>query len=141
MATPQLSPGLLVREVDLTVGRADNVQDTIGAIAGPFQFGPVDEVVQINTEQQLTDTFGPPLSTNRQYEYWLAGASYLSYGGVLKVARTDDTDLNNANAAAGYASTDSIKIKNYDDYLENYDNDSQAWLFSGKTPGRYLNSL
>ena len=141
MATPQLSPGLLVREVDLTVGRADNVQDTIGAIAGPFQFGPVDEVVQINTEQQLTDTFGPPLSTNRQYEYWLAGASYLSYGGVLKVARTDDTDLNNANAAAGYASTDSIKIKNYDDYLENYDNDSQAWLFAGKTPGRYINSL
>ena len=29
MATPQLSPGVLVREVDLTVGRADNdlVQD------------------------------------------------------------------------------------------------------------------
>ncbi len=25
MATPQLSPGVLIREVDLTVGRADNV--------------------------------------------------------------------------------------------------------------------
>ena len=35
MATPQLSPGVLVREVDLTVGRADNVLDNIGAIAGP----------------------------------------------------------------------------------------------------------
>jgi len=34
MATPQLSPGVLVREVDLTVGRADNVLDNIGAIAG-----------------------------------------------------------------------------------------------------------
>ena len=33
MATPQLSPGVLVREVDLTVGRADNVLDNIGAIA------------------------------------------------------------------------------------------------------------
>ena len=31
MATPQLSPGVLVREVDLTVGRADNVLDNIGA--------------------------------------------------------------------------------------------------------------
>jgi hypothetical protein len=36
MATPQLSPGVLVREVDLTVGRVDNVLDNIGVIAGPF---------------------------------------------------------------------------------------------------------
>jgi hypothetical protein len=42
MATPQLSPGVLVREVDLTVGRADNVLDNIGAIAGPFPIGPVN---------------------------------------------------------------------------------------------------
>ena len=41
MATPQLSPGVLVREVDLTVGRADNVLDNIGAIAGPFRIGPI----------------------------------------------------------------------------------------------------
>ena len=44
MATPQLSPGVLVREVDLTVGRAENVLDNIGAIAGPFAIGPVDEL-------------------------------------------------------------------------------------------------
>ena len=44
MATPQLSPGVLVREVDLTVGRADNVLDNIGAICGPFEIGPVEEV-------------------------------------------------------------------------------------------------
>ena len=36
MATPQLSPGILVREVDVTVGRADNVLQNSGAIAGPF---------------------------------------------------------------------------------------------------------
>ena len=40
MATPQLSPGVLTREVDLTVGRAENVLDNIGAIAGPFSIGP-----------------------------------------------------------------------------------------------------
>ena len=40
MATPQLSPGILVREVDLTVGRADNVLDNIGAIAGPISSWP-----------------------------------------------------------------------------------------------------
>ena len=36
MATPQLSPGVLIREVDLTVGRAENVLDNIGGIAGPL---------------------------------------------------------------------------------------------------------
>ena len=51
MATPQLSPGVLVREVDLTVGRAENVLDNIGAIAGPFVKGPVDEPTEVNTEQ------------------------------------------------------------------------------------------
>ena len=49
MATPQLSPGVLVREVDLTVGRAENVLDNIGAIAGPFEIGPVDEPIDITT--------------------------------------------------------------------------------------------
>ena len=34
MATPQLSPGILVREVDVTVGKGDNVLQNNGAIAG-----------------------------------------------------------------------------------------------------------
>ena len=44
MATPQLSPGLIVREIDLTVGRVQNVVDTVGAIAGPFSIGPVEGI-------------------------------------------------------------------------------------------------
>jgi hypothetical protein len=72
MATPQLSPGVLVREVDLTVGRADNVLDNIGAIAGPFPIGPVDFPIDIATEQDLINTFGKPLSTDSQYEYWMS---------------------------------------------------------------------
>ena len=98
MATPQLSPGVLVREVDLTVGRADNVVDNIGAIAGPFEIGPIDEPIDIQTEQQLINTFGKPISTDSQYEYWMSASSFLSYGGVLKVCRTDGTTLKNANA-------------------------------------------
>ena len=53
MATPQLSPGVLTREVDLTVGRADNVLDNIGAIAGPFRIGPIDDPIDISTEEDL----------------------------------------------------------------------------------------
>ena len=98
MATPQLSPGVLVREVDLTVGRANNVLDNIGAIAGPFPVGPVEESVDVTTEQELIDTFGKPLSLDAQYEYWMSASSFLSYGGVLKVSRVDGETLVNANA-------------------------------------------
>ena len=60
MATPQLSPGVLIREVDLTVGRAENVLDNLGAIAGPFSIGPINEPIEISTEQQFINTFGTP---------------------------------------------------------------------------------
>ena len=140
MATPQLSPGVLVREVDLTVGRADNVLDNIGAIAGPFQIGPVEEPIDITTEQELINTFGKPLSTDTQYEYWMSAANYLSYGGVLKVVRADDTSLNNANAGVSLASTTSLKIKNYDDYQENYKT-ATNFTYAAKNPGKWADGL
>ncbi len=140
MATPQLSPGVLVREVDLTVGRADNVLDNIGAIAGPFPIGPVDYPVDIATEQDLINTFGKPQSTDSQYEYWMSASSYLSYGGVLKVVRTGGSTLNNANAGVGIASTSSLDIDNYDDYQANH-LDATNFTFAAKNPGSWANSL
>jgi hypothetical protein len=101
MATPQLSPGVLIREVDLTVGRADNVLDNIGAIAGPFAIGPVNEPIDITTEQELIQVFGKPLNLDGQYEYWMSASSFLSYGGVMKVVRSDSSEpgaMINANA-------------------------------------------
>jgi len=140
MATPQLSPGVLVREVDLTVGRADNVLDNIGAIAGPFSIGPVDYPIDIQNEQQLIETFGKPLSTDAQYEYWMSASSYLSYGGVLKVVRTSGATLNNANAAVGAAFTTALKIDNYDDYTANH-SDGNNFTFAAKNPGSWANDL
>ena len=83
MATPQLSPGVLTREVDLTLGRADNVLDNIGAIAGPFRIGPVDDPIDVTTEQELINVFGKPMTTDTQYEYWMSAANFLSYGCLL----------------------------------------------------------
>lgn len=140
MATPQLSPGVLVREVDLTVGRADNVLDNIGAIAGPFPIGPVDYPIDITTEQELINTFGKPLSTDSQYEYWMSASSYLTYGGVLKVVRTGGSTLNNANAGVGVAATTSLRIDNYDDYINNH-SDANNFTFSAKNPGSWANNL
>jgi len=142
MATPQLSPGVLVREVDLTVGRAENVLDNIGAIAGPFEIGPIDEATDITTEQQLINTFGKPISTDAQYEYWMSAASFLSYGGVLKVVRTDDDDLVNANGSRGHTvQVTDLKIKNYDDYVANYAGVGQTFGYAAKTPGTWANNL
>ena len=139
MATPQLSPGILVREVDLTVGRADNVLQNNGAIAGPFSLGPVSEAVDITTEEELIEVFGQPISTDRHYEYWMTASSFLSYGGRLKVVRVDGSNLNNANAGVGIAST-SVKIKNFDDYNANYSS-ATDFYYAGKNPGNYLNDL
>ena len=146
MATPQLSPGVLVREVDLTVGRADNVLDNIGAIAGPFALGPVEEAIDITTENELIKVFGKPISTDAQYEYWMSASSYLSYGGVLKVARVDGNNLVNANAirnASGIstAGEPALKIKNFDDYEANYADDIANYIFTAKNPGSWANNL
>jgi len=141
MATPQLSPGVLVREVDLTVGRADNVLDNIGAIAGPFAIGPVDDPIDVTTEQELINVFGKPLSTDAQYEYWMSASSFLSYGGVLKVVRTDGTTLRTANAGVGFAYTTTLKIKNFDDYQANYSDDIADYVFAAKNPGSWANNL
>ncbi|QGT54517.1 tail sheath monomer [Synechococcus phage B3] len=146
MATPQLSPGVLIREVDLTVGRSDNVIDNIGAIAGPFPTGPVEEVVNITTEQELINVFGKPISNNSQYEYWMSASSFLSYGGVLKVVRVDDDNLVNANAirnssGVSTAGEPALKIKNFDDYELNYADDIANYIFAAKTPGSWSNDL
>ena len=146
MATPQLSPGVLIREVDLTVGRADNVIDNVGAIAAPFQIGPVDYPINVTNEQELLNTFGRPLSTDTHYEYWMSAASFLSYGGVLKVARTDGTNLVNANAKIDTDGTSAIgttdlKIKNIDDYNLNHADDVASYVFAAKTPGEWANNL
>jgi len=130
MATPQLSPGILVREIDLTVGRVDNIVNNIGAIAGPFQLGPVDEPIEVSNQAELLEVYGKPLSTDRQYEYWMSGSSYLTYGGILKVVRTDGTTLRNANAGVSVASTTTLKIKNNDDYEENYQSSSDFFWAS-----------
>ena len=145
MATPQLSPGVLIREVDLTVGRADNVLDNIGAIAGPFAIGPVDEPIDITTEQELIQVFGKPSNLDSQYEYWMSASSFLSYGGVLKVVRADG-QLVNANAirntsGVSTAGEPTLKIKNFDDYEANYADDIANYIFAAKNPGSWANNL
>ena len=81
------SPGILVREVDLTVGRVDPTSDKIGAIVGPFDKGPVELPTLVQNEKDLIETFGSSHSTDKQYETWMSASSYLAYGGSLQIIR------------------------------------------------------
>ena len=47
MSLNLVSPGVKIREVDLTVGRIDAVNDQVGAIAGPFVRGPINVPVLV----------------------------------------------------------------------------------------------
>ena len=149
MSLNLVSPGVKVREVDLTIGRVDGANDQVGAIAGPFEKGPVDVPVLIETEQDLLATFGKPLSTDGQYGYWLSASNFLSYGGVLRVLRCDEgagSYLNNANssvASPGEGAT-GVKIKSYQNYVDDYQttaNESLSFKFAAKDPGSWANGL
>ena len=138
-----VSPGIKVREVDLTRGGITGVSDQTGAIAGPFVKGPVNEPTLIENEKDLLDTFGEPKETSAQYEYWMSASSYLSYGGVLRVVRTDGSALVNANAAVATgagSSVTNLKIKNVEDYYNSFTTASD-WYWAAKNPGTWGNDL
>ena len=63
----QVSPGVVIKERDLTNARIDNTIDNVGAIAGPFERGPVNEMTNIVDEKSLLDTFGAPNSDNAEF--------------------------------------------------------------------------
>jgi len=133
------SPGIVVREVDLTVGRVDPTSASIGAIVAPFAQGPVELPTLIESEKDLLDTFGKPYATDKHYEHWLVASSYLAYGGSLRVVRADDTDL--ANAFSGTAG--SVKIKSDEHYEQlGYDEATITGVtVAAKNPGSWGNGL
>ena len=139
MSLNLVSPGVNVREVDLTIGGITASNEQVGAIAGPFSKGPVDVPYLIQNENELLKTFGKPISSDSQYEYWMSASSYLSYGGILRVIRTDGTTLNNSNAGVSVAST-TVKIKSYENYINDYST-ATSWYYAAKNPGSWANNL
>ena len=128
------SPGIVVREVDLTVGRADATNGAVGAIVAPFAKGPVDVPTLVENESDLLKYFGEPYSTDKHYEHWMVASSYLAYGGNLRVVRADDVEL--TNAFVGSAS--SIKIKSLEHYNQlGYDENTITGVtFAARKIGR-----
>ena len=138
------SPGIVVREVDLTIGRVDPTSGSIGALVAPFTKGPVEEAQLIESEEDLLQTFGQPYSVDKHYEYWMVASSYLAYGGVMQVIRADDNGLKNAVIGAGInTSFAGLKIKSGTHYNQlGYDENVITGVeFVAKTPGSYANGV
>ena len=139
MALNLASPGIVVREVDLTIGRVDATSGSIGALVAPFAKGPVGTPVLVTDEASLLNNFGQPYETDKHYEDWLVASSYLAYGGNMRVVRADDTDL--SNAVVGTATT--IKIKSTEHYNQlGYDNNTITGVtFATRNPGSWGNGI
>jgi hypothetical protein len=137
------SPGIVVREVDLTVGRVDPTSDSVGAIVGPFAKGPVGFPAVVENENDLLQTFGQPYSTDKHYEHWMVASSYLAYGGTLRVVRADDSGLNNASAGSTTGTGTTIKIKSEEHYNQlGYDeNTISGFTVVAKNPGTWANGI
>ena len=136
----QVSPGVLVQERDLT-NVIPAVATTIGAVAGQFNQGPMDEVTSISSEKELVETFGKPDSTN--FEYWFSAASFLQYSSSLRVVRAANTSSVNA-----VVSGSALRIKNTDHYQNGdgttgpYSNGSaNVGEWAARTAGAWGNNL
>lgn len=132
----QLSPGVLVTERDLT-SVVPAVATTAGGFAGSFQWGPVEEVVTVDSENSLVDRFGKP--NGDTFKSFFTAANFLSYGNNLQVVRV----VNKATAKNATAvSANAILITNEDNYLINYSSgQANAGEWAAKYPGTLGNSI
>ena len=129
-----VSPGVEVNEIDLT-NIIPAVSTSIGAYAGRFSQGPVDEVVNLSSEKELARNFGTPNKDTA--ESFFTAATYLRYGRALLVSRAIDSD---SALNADSEGTNNDLIKN----LDHYESQTESGLtanFYARYPGDLGNSL
>ena len=129
----QLSPGVLVKEVDLT-NVVPAVATSVGAIAGVFEKGPLEEIRTISSEEELVKLFGKPNGSN--FETFFAASNFLQYGNTLRVVRATTGMLNAMSGGSG------LLIKNDEHYENNYAaGQGSSGEFGARTPGTHGNAL
>ena len=125
----QVSPGVQVKEIDAT-NVVPAVSTSIGGFVGAFNWGPVEEVTTVSSENELASIFGSPDSVTAKH--FLTAASFLKYGNALKVVRAEKSDMKNATDGTA------LLIKNED----HYDSlSSLSGTFVAKYPGVLGDSL
>ena len=131
----QLSPGVDVKEIDLTA-IIPAVSTTKAGFAGLFNWGPVAQRITVTSENDLVERFSTPDNTN--YPYWFTAANYLGYSNNLQVVRVvNETSAKNASTGA-----DGVLVKNTE-HFEEVDSTITAanHEFVAKYPGTLGNSI
>ena len=95
----QVSPGVVIRERDLSNAVVVGSSALVGAIASSFRKGPVGKITSIGSERELIDTFGAPAEANAGD--WLVASEFLRYGGRLAVVRAATGVLNATLSGTG----------------------------------------
>ena len=129
----QLSPGVLVKETDLT-NIIPAVSTSIGGVVIVSEKGPIEEITQISSEKELVDVFGKP--DGNTYEYFYTAANFLQYSNTLKVVRAN---TGNVNACV---SGTAVQIKSTQHYLDNYGSgQANVGSWAARTAGTHGNNL
>lgn len=134
MATFSISPAVEFTETDLTTG-VTAVASSVGALAGEFEWGPVEDVTQVSNEADLVAYFGKP--NEYTYNSWFTAYNFLSYTSDLRLVRVATAGQKNA-----VNSGTSILIKNLIDWESRFSSGGNGvGIFAAKYPGVIGNQL
>lgn len=149
MSLTQLSPGVNVREIDLT-NFIPNVGVSGGAFVGQFSWGPVLDYTVISDSNRLARVFGKPTDAN--FVDWYSVSNFLAYTNNCTVVRVvhDNAGVATAGNAACYKDTTATYppnflaplIKNDAEFQSYYvGTDANAYAFAARYAGALGNSL
>lgn len=143
-----ISPAVTITEKDLSAIIPETTTTTAG-FCGRFDQGPVDKVIEISSQKELFETFGPPNVNERGVDWWTC-ANFLAYSDKLKVVRVDENQisgdgggLTQAKAIQELSTTDGPTSFGSTQDILGYSGasaSSQAFIFA-KDPGVRGNSL
>jgi hypothetical protein len=126
----QISPGIVIKERDLSNAVITGAQQITAAFASTFQKGPINQIVNVSSQKELLDVFGKPADANA--EDWYVASEFLNYGGRLAVARAA-TNVKNASATGT-----GVLVRNDLDWEAGT---GSSETFVAKTAGTWGNSL
>jgi hypothetical protein len=102
----QVSPGVVIRERDLSNAVVVGDVAITAAFASTFVKGPVGTITNINSERELIEQFGGPSDDNASD--WLVASEFLQYGGRLAVVRATTAVLNATTSGTGVLIKDKV---------------------------------
>jgi hypothetical protein len=142
MSSFQISAGVQVKETDLT-NVIPAVSTSIGAFAGYFKWGPINEVRLVSSEKGVVSTYGTPDSSVLYADPFFQATSFLQYGNALKIVRGGNSNdfLNALDDTSANSPASGEYIPNSEYFEANLGNTVSGATFAAKYAGSFGNSL